>query len=56
MTNPQNLKPISTELILERMKFENPWWVTGNIDDEYNAMQRRLYFLLFTSNWLKKQI
>jgi predicted AAA+ superfamily ATPase len=42
------LKPISEELILDRLRFENPWWVTGNIDDDYNEMQHRLYFdLLF---------
>ncbi|TAL58676.1 MAG: ATP-binding protein [Bacteroidetes bacterium] len=30
------------------MRFENPWWVTGSIDEDYNQMQRRLYFdLLF---------
>lgn len=47
MTKKPKLKPISSELILDRMKFENPWWVTGAIDDEYNEMQRRLYFDLF---------
>ncbi|PKM81248.1 MAG: ATPase, partial [Firmicutes bacterium HGW-Firmicutes-13] len=47
MTKISNLKPISQDLILERLKFENPWWVSGNIDDDYNSMQRRLYFDLF---------
>lgn len=41
------LKPISQELILDRMRFENPWWLTGSIDDDYNDMKRRLYFELF---------
>jgi uncharacterized protein len=41
------LKPINQELILDRLKFENPWWVTGTIDNDYNEMQRRLYFDLF---------
>jgi len=47
MTKKPNLKPISEELMLDRMRFENPWWVTGSIDDDYNEMQRRLYFDLF---------
>ena len=47
MSKKPRLKPISMELILDRMKFENPWWVSGRIDDDYNEMQRRLYFDLF---------
>jgi uncharacterized protein len=47
MTNKIILKPISEELILDRLKFENPWWVSGSIDPEYDEMQRRLYFELF---------
>jgi uncharacterized protein len=47
MTKKPKLKPISEELILERMKFENPWWITGSIDEDYNQFQRRLYFDLF---------
>jgi uncharacterized protein len=44
----KHLKPISDALLLERMKFENPWWVSKTIDEEYEQMQRRLYFeLLF---------
>ena len=37
----------SNEQILERMWFENPWWVNGKIEDYYNEMNRRLYFDLF---------
>ncbi len=47
MSKKPILKPISRELIRERMKFENPWWLQGCIDDEYNEMQRRLYCDLF---------
>lgn len=43
----KRLKPISHELILDRLRFENPWWISGAIDDEYNDMRRRLYFDLF---------
>ena len=47
MSKKPKLKPISEELILERLKFENPWWVTGGIDDDYHQLQHRLYFDLF---------
>lgn len=43
----KKLQPISDQLIIDRMKFENPWWVTGAIDYEYDIMKRRLYFELF---------
>jgi len=43
----RQLKPISNELIIDRLKFENPWWIKGTIDEDYNKMQRRLYFNLF---------
>jgi len=38
---------ITEEQILNRIKFENPWWITGNIDEFYNSMKRRLYFSEF---------
>ena len=41
------LKPISEERILERLCVENPWWMHGSIDEDIQAMQRRLYFSLF---------
>lgn len=41
------LKPISNDLVLERMRYENPWWKTGEIEIEFNTMKRRLYFDLF---------
>ena len=47
MSNKLKLKPISQELILDRLKFENPWWVSGSIDSDFDEMQRRLYFDLF---------
>jgi predicted AAA+ superfamily ATPase len=38
----------SKEQIIDRMKFENPWWETGSIDVFYKSMKRREYFgLLF---------
>ena len=41
------LLPYSEEQVLDRLRFENPWWVTGAVEDYYTSMQRRLYFDLF---------
>ena len=41
------LREISKEHVLDRIRFENPWWVDGNIDEDYNEMPRRLYLELF---------
>ena len=41
------LLPLSDEQVLERLRQENPWWATGQIDEDYVGMQRRLYFDLF---------
>lgn len=41
------LKPVSIELIKDRLTFENPWWIEGKIEDEYNQKPRRLYCNLF---------
>jgi uncharacterized protein len=43
----KSLIPISNDLIINRMKFENPWWITGDIDFDYVVLKRRLYFDLF---------
>lgn len=32
------------EQIIERIRFDNPWWHEGQIDPFYNQMKRRLYF------------
>lgn len=41
------LKEISKTQVLDRIRFENPWWVGGHIEADYNDMPRRLYFDLF---------
>lgn len=41
------LKSISKTQVLDRIRFENPWWVDGHIETDYNEMPRRLYFDLF---------
>lgn len=41
------LLPYSEDQVLDRLRFENPWWVSGTIEEYYASMQRRLYFDLF---------
>ena len=48
MAKKINLNTFSEKLIIDRLKYENPWWITGNTEDEYNDMKRRLYFSLFS--------
>ncbi|MEM6344363.1 MAG: ATP-binding protein [Bacteroidota bacterium] len=43
-----SLFEISEEQILDRIRFENPWWVNNRIDDYYQIMKRRLYFWSFS--------
>ena len=40
------LKKISKKQVLDRIRFENPWWIDGQIEEDYNRMPRRLYFEL----------
>lgn len=41
------LQSISKIQVLDRLQFENPWWITGQIEEDYSQMSRRLYFDLF---------
>jgi len=38
---------IPVDKIIERLHYENPWWVSGEIHSSYKSMSRRLYFNLF---------
>lgn len=38
---------IPTKKIIERLRYENPWWVNKQIPQFYSNMSRRLYFKLF---------
>ena len=38
---------IPTEKILERLRYENPWWINKQIPEVFSKMARRLYFSLF---------
>lgn len=41
------IREISKKQVLDRIRFENPWWIDGKIEDDYQQMPRRLYFELF---------
>ena len=41
------LKPISADLKLNRIRYENPWWINNEIETQYKEMKSRLYFDLF---------
>ena len=46
----------SKEQVIDRMKFENPWWENGTIDKFYSKMKRREYFSLLYPLIIEKQI
>jgi hypothetical protein len=41
------LKKIAIPQILDRIRFENPWWVSGEIDQYFQKMPNRAYFQHF---------
>lgn len=45
--NMAGINLIPSEKIIERLRYENPWWVTKQIPDVYGKMSKRLYFDLF---------
>jgi len=47
MAKSNKLITVSEELVIERLKYENPWWISGKTEVEYNDMKRRLYYNLF---------
>jgi predicted AAA+ superfamily ATPase len=50
------IRDVSKKQVIDRIKFENPWWITGHIEDDYNEMSRRLYFDLFKPLVYEKDI
>lgn len=46
----------SKNQVLDRMKFENPWWESAQIDNYYRAMKKREYFRLFFPLTVERQI
>ncbi|MEO5582167.1 MAG: ATP-binding protein [Saprospiraceae bacterium] len=47
MAKSRYLNEISEPLIIDRIKFENPWWSDGKTELEYSIKPRRLYYELF---------
>lgn len=41
------LKQVTKKQIINRIKFENPWWITAHIEEDYAEMPRRAYFDIF---------
>jgi predicted AAA+ superfamily ATPase len=51
-----NLRILPKEQVINKIKFENPWWETGKIDDYYLSMKKRLYFDLFSPLVYEKSV
>jgi predicted AAA+ superfamily ATPase len=51
-----NLRVLPKEQVINKIKFENPWWGTGKIDDYYLSMKKRLYFDLFSPLVYEKSV
>lgn len=56
MTSKQKIRKIEDYLIIDRLKFENPWWVSGKIEEDYQNLQQRKYFELFLPLVMEKEI
>ena len=51
-----SLSLIPTEKIIERLRYENPWWVNKQIPEVYSTMAKRLYFSLFYPFVIEKNV
>lgn len=47
---------IPTAKIIERLRYENPWWVTKQIPTTFSSMSKRLYFDLFYPHVIESSI
>lgn len=52
----KNSNLIPTEKIIERLRYENPWWVSEKIPTVYSSMSKRLYFDLFYPFVIEKEV
>ncbi|MCB0807475.1 MAG: ATP-binding protein [Bacteroidales bacterium] len=41
------LKRVSQEQIIDRIKFENPWWLDHRIEKDFDDLPRRAYYKIF---------
>ena len=42
---------IPTDKIIERLRYENPWWISQEIPSGYKNMSKRFYFNLFQKSF-----
>ena len=47
---------ISKKQVLDRIRFENPWWIDNKIEEDYDCMPRRPYFNIFKPLVYEKEI
>ncbi|WP_027384789.1 ATP-binding protein [Epilithonimonas caeni] len=47
---------IPVKKIIERLRYENPWWINKQIPETYSSMSKRLYFKLFYPFVIEKNI
>lgn len=52
----ENNRLIPTPKIIERLQYENPWWMTKQIPSLYKEMSKRLYFDLFYPFVVEREI
>ncbi len=52
----ENYFLLPSEKIVERLHYENPWWVSKQIPQGYGAMAKRLYFKLFYPHVTEKEV
>lgn len=50
------LKSLPKEQVINKIKFENPWWETNKIDEYFSSMKKRLYFNLFSPLVYEKSV
>ncbi|MBN2746674.1 MAG: ATP-binding protein [Bacteroidales bacterium] len=51
-----NFNLIPTEKVIERLRYENPWWINMRIPEAYSSMSKRLYFNLFYPFVVDKEV
>ncbi len=51
-----SLNLIPTEKVIERLRYENPWWINRQIPETFSAMSKRLYFDLFYPFVVEKDV
>lgn len=44
----KNSHLIPTDRIIERLRYENPWWLSGHVSEIYRNMAKRLYLICFS--------